>query len=65
MNIYINIDKNHDSEILVKNHKESLLKNRELFEKHELDFSSINKLRGDKNVMNKAFLEELSLYITD
>jgi hypothetical protein len=65
MNIYINIDKNHDSEILVKNHKESLLKNRELFEKHQLDFSSINKLRGDKNVMNKAFLEELSLYITD
>ena len=65
MNIYINIDKNHDSEILVKNHKDSLLKNRELFEKHELDFSSINKLRGDKNVMNKAFLEELSLYITD
>ena len=63
MNIYINIDKNHDSEILVKNHKESLLKNRELFEKHQLDFSSINKLRGDKNVMNKAFLEELSLYI--
>jgi hypothetical protein len=65
MNIYINIDKNHDSEILVKNHKDSLLKNRELFEKHELDFSSINKLKGDKNVMNKAFLEELSLYITD
>ena len=65
MNIYINIDKNHDSEILVKNHKDSLLKNRELFEKHELDFSSINKLRGDKNVMNRAFLEELSLYITD
>ena len=65
MNIYVNIDKNHTSEIVVKNHKESLLKNRELFEKHELDFSSINKLKGDKNILNKAFLEELSLNITD
>jgi hypothetical protein len=65
MNIYVKIDNNHTNEIVVKNHKESLLKNRELFEKHELDFSSINKLKGDKNILNKAFLEELSLNITD
>ncbi len=65
MNIYISIDNNHTNEIVVRNHKESLLKNRELFEQHHLDFSSINKLKGDKNILNRAFLEELSSNITD
>ena len=65
MNIYISLDKDHLNEIVVRNHKESLLKNRELFEKHQLDFSSINKLKGDKNILNRAFLEELSSHITD
>jgi hypothetical protein len=65
MDIYIEIEKNHTNEIVVTNHKESLLKNRELFEQHELDFSSINTLKGDKNILNKAFLEELSLNITE
>lgn len=65
MNIYISIEKDHLNEIVVRNHKESLLRNRELFEEHHLDFSSINKLKGDKNLLNKAFLEELSLHITD
>jgi hypothetical protein len=65
MNIYISIDKDHLNEIVVRNHKESLLRNRELLENYHLDFSSINKLKGDKNLLNKAFLEELSLHITE
>lgn len=65
MNIYIEIDKNHQDKIVIENHKESLLKSRELFENHTIDFSSINTLKGDKNILNKAFLEELSLHITE
>jgi sporulation protein YlmC with PRC-barrel domain len=65
MNIYIEIDKNHQEDIVVKNHKEILLKNRELFENHIIDFSSINKLKGDKDILSKSFLEELSHHITE
>jgi hypothetical protein len=65
MKIYFEIDNENLNEIVIKNHKESLLRNRELFEKYHLDFSSINKLKGDKNILNKAFLEELSLHITE
>jgi len=65
MKIYLEIDKNHQNQIVINNETENFLKSRELFENHQLDFSSINTLKGDKNILSKAFLEELSLHITE
>lgn len=55
MNIYITIDTNHQEDIKVKNYKSDLFMMRELFKNQVVDFTMINKLKGDKEILEKSF----------
>jgi hypothetical protein len=64
MNIYIEIDKN-EKDIVVKNHISEFEKLREVFQNHVIDFSSISQLKGNKELLNRSFIEERSTHITN
>ena len=53
-----------EKDVTIKNHKSDFKVLRELFKIHEIDFSSISKLKGDKKIMNQAFIETISESIT-
>jgi hypothetical protein len=55
MNIYIEIDKGHQEDIIVKNYKSNLFIMREQFKNQVIDFSLISKLKGDKEILEKSF----------
>jgi hypothetical protein len=55
MNIYIEIDKGHQEDIIVKNYKNNLFIMREQFKNQVIDFSLISKLKGDKEILEKSF----------
>jgi len=58
MYIYYELNEKQ-KDVTVKNHKEDFSELRKLFEDHIIDFSSINKLKGNKDMLVKAFKEEL------
>lgn len=48
------------SNLSIKDFGEDLIKNKELLAQFELDFSSINKLKGDKDILKVAFYNQLA-----
>ncbi len=64
MNIYLEIDKN-EKDIVVKNHMSEFEKLRETFINHVIDFSSISQLKGNKELLNRSFIEERSYQLTN
>jgi hypothetical protein len=63
MNIYIEIDNKNENDVVIKNHKSDFDKHRKLFEEQMVDFSSINLLKGNKELLVKAFRDELYNHI--
>lgn len=59
MNIYIEIDEKNENDVIIKSHKSDFDKHRKLFEEQVVDFSSINLLKGNKELLVKAFRDEL------
>jgi hypothetical protein len=59
MNIYIEIDEKNENDVIIINHKSDFDKHRKLFEEQMVDFSSINLLKGNKELLVKAFRDEL------
>ena len=64
MKIYIEIDKN-EKDIVVKNHMSEFEKLRETFKNYVIDFSSISQLKGNKELLNRSFIEERSYQLTN
>lgn len=55
MNIYKDGVELDIKNILFNNFKEEVREKKEILEKHEIDFSSIHNLKGDKNTLEAAF----------
>lgn len=65
MQIYIDNSLLDISNISVTNFTEKTEKLKEEFAKTEIDFSSINYLKGEKILLNNAFLNVMAEYIND
>lgn len=60
MIIYNEIDVRNENRIIIKNYKKDLERYRTILSNFRIDFSSINKLRGNKDLLQRAFNEELN-----
>jgi hypothetical protein len=65
MQIYIDNSLLDISNISVTNFTEKTEKLKEEFAKSEIDFSSIGLLKGEKILLNNAFLNVMAEYIND
>lgn len=59
MIIYFEIDEKNTNDLVIQNHKSDFDKHRKLLENQMVDFSSISLLKGNKELLVKAFKEEL------
>lgn len=55
MNIYKNDVELDIKNITFNNFKKEIVEKKEILESQEIDFSSIHKLKGDKNILEVAF----------
>ena len=60
MIIYNEIDVRNENRIIIKNYKKDLERYRTILSNFRIDFSSINKLRGNRDLLQRAFNEELN-----
>ena len=60
MIIYNEIDVRNENRIIIKNPRKDLERYRTILSNFRIDFSSINKLRGNKDLLQRAFNEELN-----
>ena len=63
MNIYVEIDDKNGNDMVILNHKSDFDKHRKLLENQMVDFSSISLLKGNKELLVRAFKEELHNHI--
>lgn len=59
MKIYIEIDKNKKDKVIFRNNIDNIDVFRYFFENHIFTFDFFQSLKGDKELLNKAFKEEL------
>jgi len=60
MEIYINNEKLDISNISIKDYKKDTEILKEKLSEIKLDFSSISVLKGDKNILNISFLNQIA-----
>ena len=60
MIIYNEIDVRNENRIIIKNYMKDLERYRTILSNFRIDFSSINKLRGNRDLLQRAFNEELN-----